>query len=410
MALTCDRAIYQPSSHHPLAQIVPIFVDRGCHVISTTNPPAELGRLQLEEVYPHLHGRIVENHFEKTTLSTFDQDSNTDLSVITTLVYCENSALEHAVTEAVYDIIAIKHIMGVYQGTTHSLPLYPARGVEFNVGQLIPNSSTIQTHEYDVGVNEDEGFDQGMATAPQVEIWGAVSPREIVSLHPTEIRTSISPSSAVELNTTSALANYATEAEHPKGLSKSFYDSISVDTQTPSRHVFRLQRGLGLNPGQVSHNFAQSVACLSTGLRITGLVPGMVKEFIIDEIAEAVKMKQLSEQREVLVGRCEMRRRQRDTHETVLTHFKLCTCLGEVPQIHQCIGLQISITGPGPSRQAASRLLLPNEEPEENKDITRAQTGGSNKRAPPSPLSLPNSFQPNELVRRNDGDLNPPWE
>ncbi|CAG2054241.1 unnamed protein product [Timema podura] len=30
-------------------------------------------------------------------------------------------------------------------------------------------------------------------------------------VHPTEIRTSISPSSAVELNTTSALANYATE-------------------------------------------------------------------------------------------------------------------------------------------------------------------------------------------------------
>nr|CAD7259002.1 unnamed protein product [Timema shepardi] len=33
-----------------------------------------------------------------------------------------------------------------------------------------------------------------------------------VYVHPTEIRTSISPSSAVELNTTSALANYATEA------------------------------------------------------------------------------------------------------------------------------------------------------------------------------------------------------
>nr|CAD7194391.1 unnamed protein product [Timema douglasi] len=32
-------------------------------------------------------------------------------------------------------------------------------------------------------------------------------------VHPTKIRTSISPSSAVELNTTSALANYATEAE-----------------------------------------------------------------------------------------------------------------------------------------------------------------------------------------------------
>nr|CAD7406202.1 unnamed protein product [Timema cristinae] len=33
-------------------------------------------------------------------------------------------------------------------------------------------------------------------------------------VHPTEIRTSISPSSAVELNTTSALADYATEAGH----------------------------------------------------------------------------------------------------------------------------------------------------------------------------------------------------
>nr|CAD7568588.1 unnamed protein product [Timema californicum] len=34
-------------------------------------------------------------------------------------------------------------------------------------------------------------------------------------VHPTEIRTSISPSSADELNTTSALANYATEAGIP---------------------------------------------------------------------------------------------------------------------------------------------------------------------------------------------------
>nr|CAD7598051.1 unnamed protein product [Timema genevievae] len=38
-------------------------------------------------------------------------------------------------------------------------------------------------------------------------------------VHPTEIRTSISPSSAVELNTTSALANYATEAVgYPRAL------------------------------------------------------------------------------------------------------------------------------------------------------------------------------------------------
>nr|CAD7463219.1 unnamed protein product [Timema tahoe] len=36
------------------------------------------------------------------------------------------------------------------------------------------------------------------------------------SVHPTKIRTSISSSSAVELNTTSALANYATEAGHDR--------------------------------------------------------------------------------------------------------------------------------------------------------------------------------------------------
>nr|CAD7462383.1 unnamed protein product [Timema tahoe] len=36
--------------------------------------------------------------------------------------------------------------------------------------------------------------------------------RVFKTIHPTEIRTSISPSSAVELNTTSTLANYATEA------------------------------------------------------------------------------------------------------------------------------------------------------------------------------------------------------
>nr|CAD7394878.1 unnamed protein product [Timema cristinae] len=37
--------------------------------------------------------------------------------------------------------------------------------------------------------------------------------RKTTPVHPTEIRTSIFPSSAVELNTTSALANYATEAD-----------------------------------------------------------------------------------------------------------------------------------------------------------------------------------------------------
>nr|CAD7407567.1 unnamed protein product [Timema poppensis] len=52
-----------------------------------------------------------------------------------------------------------------------------------------------------------------------------------LSVHPTEIRTSISPSSAVELNTTSALANYATEAVRVE------------EANTSSRCYFTFQAG-----------------------------------------------------------------------------------------------------------------------------------------------------------------------
>nr|CAD7261647.1 unnamed protein product [Timema shepardi] len=47
-----------------------------------------------------------------------------------------------------------------------------------------------------------------------LQYWKIINRTGSFLVHPTEIRTSISPSSAVELNTTSALANYATEADH----------------------------------------------------------------------------------------------------------------------------------------------------------------------------------------------------
>nr|CAD7259807.1 unnamed protein product [Timema shepardi] len=53
-----------------------------------------------EEVYPHLRGRRGENNFGKITLSTFDRDSDLELPVIGSFVYCESSALDHAATEA----------------------------------------------------------------------------------------------------------------------------------------------------------------------------------------------------------------------------------------------------------------------------------------------------------------------
>nr|CAD7393192.1 unnamed protein product [Timema cristinae] len=56
---------------------------------------AQLVQRKDEEVYPYLHRGRVENHLGKTTFSIPDQDSNLNLHVIGTLVYCENYALDY---------------------------------------------------------------------------------------------------------------------------------------------------------------------------------------------------------------------------------------------------------------------------------------------------------------------------
>nr|CAD7455474.1 unnamed protein product [Timema tahoe] len=52
-----------------------------------------------EEVYPHLRGGRVESHLRKTTLNTPDRDSNLDIPVIGSPVYCESNNLNHAATK-----------------------------------------------------------------------------------------------------------------------------------------------------------------------------------------------------------------------------------------------------------------------------------------------------------------------
>nr|CAD7197847.1 unnamed protein product [Timema douglasi] len=56
-------------------------------------------------------------------------------------------------------------------------------------------------------------------------------------VHPTDIRNSISPSSAVELNTTSALANYATEAVHPTEIRTLISPSSAVELSTLANYA-----------------------------------------------------------------------------------------------------------------------------------------------------------------------------
>nr|CAD7441728.1 unnamed protein product [Timema bartmani] len=64
-----------------------------------------LGRIYLEEVYLKLCGGRLENHLRKTTLGiSDDQDSNLNLPVIGSLVYCESSVLDHAATKQLLSI------------------------------------------------------------------------------------------------------------------------------------------------------------------------------------------------------------------------------------------------------------------------------------------------------------------
>nr|CAD7259408.1 unnamed protein product [Timema shepardi] len=109
-----------------------------------------IGKVELEEVNPHLRGGRVEKHLGKTTHSSPNRDSNPDPPALSSRAQHDKRDLGRLNLEEVNP-----HLRG--------------GRLENNLGKTTP-------------------------------------------VHQTEIRNSISPSSAVELNTTSALANYATEA------------------------------------------------------------------------------------------------------------------------------------------------------------------------------------------------------
>nr|CAD7425472.1 unnamed protein product [Timema monikensis] len=141
----------------------------------------------------------------ETTLSTPDRDSNLDLSVIDSLVHCESSTLDHAATEACF-----------YKMVFHFSPTKKFNDKSGHYSQLVWAETSLVGCGYiifqeNVWIKYMLVCNYGSAGNYE---GASVYKEKPLRVHPTEIRTSISQSSAVGLNTTSALANYATESSN----------------------------------------------------------------------------------------------------------------------------------------------------------------------------------------------------
>ncbi|CAG2054852.1 unnamed protein product, partial [Timema podura] len=87
------------------------------HICTSYDNVLMMRRLHLEELYPHMQGGRVEKHLGGTTLGTSDQDSNPNLPIIGSPVYCESNALDHSTIEACLgDLI---NSSGVLPGTLY---------------------------------------------------------------------------------------------------------------------------------------------------------------------------------------------------------------------------------------------------------------------------------------------------
>nr|CAD7568526.1 unnamed protein product [Timema californicum] len=103
----------------------------------------------------------------------------------------------------------------------------------------------------------------------------SISPEKPPPVHPTEIRTSISPSSAAELNTTSALVNYATEAE--------VHDISSSTPPPPSAPLNTPITRRGLNRGDCSSKLGMLYLKLGAVTPPRGLANALVVLSSTDE-------------------------------------------------------------------------------------------------------------------------------
>nr|CAD7571944.1 unnamed protein product [Timema californicum] len=236
--------------YHPARLFIPHPFDRAC-----------AGVTNLEVVFLFLRGDGVKNQSGKTTLQTPGRDSNPDLSVTGSLGYCESDALDRASTEAAKsiklvqiwpetdrrrdvgtDVIALIYVNSNYSSPMASLVLTDSSQLTSDGFEKLPEQIMYPYAEpYDLQKHVRERWCHPPTDGTQIHpsfvkpTWAPLATYAVFQCHvecfqgsepafawresgkpfrkkPPLIRTSISPSSAVELITTSALANYATEA------------------------------------------------------------------------------------------------------------------------------------------------------------------------------------------------------
>nr|CAD7406233.1 unnamed protein product [Timema cristinae] len=126
-------------------------------------------------------------------------------------------------------------------------------------------------------------------------------------VHPTEIQTSISPSSAVEINTTSTLANYATEAgklHYAMGLyedSLNYYNQAELQTLTektlPSRSLRIVAESYAIK-GSSSHRIVPTISRRTLRIVAESLgLKGMCLEKVPPSSSSKYKQAEWEEQR-----------------------------------------------------------------------------------------------------------------
>nr|CAD7431541.1 unnamed protein product [Timema monikensis] len=165
-----------------------------------------------------------------------DRDSNLDLTVIGSLVYCESDALDHVDTKEDLEFTKITITVNTMNSmaacskelfsqltrlpmTATFLPSQWCYRYISTTARERPSNPVAYANKINKRINIHFSNVFDFQAWQQLNTWSCISYglangyNENRSVHPTEIRTSISPSSAVELNTTCALANYATEAK-----------------------------------------------------------------------------------------------------------------------------------------------------------------------------------------------------